>query len=200
MDEDDSNRERVGPGQVALGVGELLGGRALLGNPPELALDHLERLADRLVLGRHAADEDRPVLVGIEVGMDRIGEAALLAHLFHQPRGEAAAADDVVEHISGDEVGVFPRDAAMAELRHRLRHVHLDDLLRRAERRIGVGHRGELGTSRERAEDMVKRLAERRSVDVADHRDHQLVAGEHAVDIGLQVVVRDGGDRFAACP
>ena len=43
---------------------------------------------------------------------------------------------------------------------------------------------------------MVQRLAERGRIDVADHRDHQLVAGEHAVDIGLEIVARDSGNRL----
>ena len=38
------------------------------------------------------------------------------------------------------------------------------------------------------AEHLVERLAERLRIDVADHRDHQLVAGEDAVDIVLEVV------------
>ena len=68
----------------------------------------------------------------------------------------------------------------MAELRHRLRHVHLDDLAGRAERRIGVGDRRKRRIGGKRAEHMIERAAERCRIDVADHRDHELVAGKDA--------------------
>ena len=47
---------------------------------------------------------------------------------------------------------------------------------------------------RQAAEHMVERLAERVGVDVADHRDHQLVAGEDAGGIVPEVIGSDGGD------
>ena len=78
---------------------------------------------------------------------------------------------------------VLAGDAAMAELRHRLRHVHLDDLLRRPERWRGIGHGSEIGMGGKRAENMVERLAELLGIDVADHRDHELVAGEDALHV-----------------
>src|SRR5215831_5957247 len=42
--------ERIGTRQIALGVLKLLSGWASFGEPLQLALDHFERLADRLVL------------------------------------------------------------------------------------------------------------------------------------------------------
>ena len=51
MLEEDFEAERVSAGEIAFGAFQLLGCRALLGEPPQLVLDHRERLADRLVLG-----------------------------------------------------------------------------------------------------------------------------------------------------
>ena len=61
-----------------------------------------------------------------QVGIDRIGEAALLAHFLVEPRGERAAAQDVIDDEGGDEVGVLARNAGAAESHHRLRHVEFD--------------------------------------------------------------------------
>src|SRR3546814_11426473 len=62
------------------------------------------------------------VAVGVagEVGVDGVGEAALLAHLLDQARGEAATAEDVVHDIGGVVVWIVARDAFMAERHHRL--------------------------------------------------------------------------------
>src|SRR4029453_14513463 len=103
--------ERISPGEIALGVLKLLGSWALISETLQLPLDDVKRLADGLVLGRHTADEYGTMLIGVEVGIDRIGEPALLAHLLHQPRGESAAADDVIQHIGGDEIVVLARNA-----------------------------------------------------------------------------------------
>src|SRR5262249_56196074 len=103
--------------------------------------DRLGGLADRLVLCGDAAHEHGAVLVRIEVRVDRIGKPALLAHLLHQSRRKAAAADDVIEHIGGDEIVVLAGDAAMAELCYRLRHAPLDDFARPPEWRSGAGPR-----------------------------------------------------------
>ena len=83
----------------------------------------------------------------------------------------------------------------MAELRHRLRHVHHDDLARGPERRGGVGDRRERGVLRQCAEHMIEGAAESFGVDVADHGDDQPVAGEDAADVVLEVPRPDGGDR-----
>ena len=82
----------------------------------------------------------------------------------------------------------------MTELRHRLRHVHLDDLAGRPERRLDVGDRRQLRALRQRAEHMIERAAERLGIDVADHGDRELVAGKHAPQIAMQIVAGDGGD------
>src|SRR3546814_20729864 len=54
------------------------------------------------------------------VGVDGVGEAALLAHLLDQARGEAATAEDVVHDIGGVVVWIVARDAFLAARHHRL--------------------------------------------------------------------------------
>src|SRR3546814_9191226 len=61
------------------------------------------------------------VVVAGEVGVDGVGEAALLAHLLDQARGEAATAEDVVHDIGGVVVWIVARDDFLAERHHRLR-------------------------------------------------------------------------------
>ena len=70
--------------------------------------------------------------------MHGVCEPAFLAHLFHQARGKPAAADNVVQNVGRDEIVITPWNAAKAELRDRLRHVHLDDFPRRPKRRFGL--------------------------------------------------------------
>src|SRR3546814_3532582 len=66
-----------------------------------LLADEVEGFADPSVLGRGAAVDQVAVVVAGEVGVDGVGEAALLAHLLDQARGEAATAEDVVHNIGG---------------------------------------------------------------------------------------------------
>src|SRR6185312_5074201 len=73
--------ERIGSGEIALSILELLGGGTLIGETLQLALNDVERLANGLVLGRHTADEYRTMLIGVKVREDRIGEPTLLPHL-----------------------------------------------------------------------------------------------------------------------
>ena len=152
---EDFEAERVGAGEIALGAGKLFRAWPFLGKAPELALDDLKRLPHPFILRRHIANEHGAILVGEKVRVHRIGKSALLAHLLHQARGEAAAADDVIEDIGGDEVVVLAREGAMAELRHGLGHFHHDDLAGRAHGRLGVGDRSERGGLRQCAEHVV---------------------------------------------
>src|SRR4029079_3893483 len=107
--------ERIGSGETDLCNLELLGGGTLIGETLQLALNDVERLANGLVLGRHTAHEYGTMLIWVEVRVDRIGKPALLAPLLQEPRGESAAADDVIQHIGGDEIVVLARNTAMAE-------------------------------------------------------------------------------------
>src|SRR3546814_20320270 len=93
--------------------------RSLCHASPLLA-DEVEGFADPSVLGRGAAVDQVAVVVAGEVGVDGVGEAALLAHLLDQARGEAATAEDVVHDIGGVVVWIVARDAFLAERHHRL--------------------------------------------------------------------------------
>src|SRR3974390_3243633 len=59
--------ERIGPGEIALGVGEFLGVRPLVGKTLKLALDHGKGLGDRLILGGDAPDEHSTILIREEI-------------------------------------------------------------------------------------------------------------------------------------
>ncbi len=111
--------------------------------------------------------------MGDERGVDAVGEAALLAHLLVEPRGEGAAAQDRVEHERRHEVLVAARHGGQAEAHHRLRHVHVDDLELLGGLRLGLGDGRERGLGRQRAEHGVEHAAQRRRVDVADHHHAQ---------------------------
>ena len=53
-----------------------------------------------------AAQDEAGVVERAQIGADRIGEAALLAHLGVEPRIEAAAAQDVVHDQGRVEIGI----------------------------------------------------------------------------------------------
>ena len=76
-----------------------------------LRVDDRQCLGGAIGAGRGAAAHDVGVIHPDQAGADRIGEPALLAHLVIEPRGERAAAEDVVDHIGGDEIRIVPRDA-----------------------------------------------------------------------------------------
>ena len=171
----------IGALEVGLGLGELLLGRAFARHAADFRLDQLERLAGAVVAGLRAADEQRGAVERQEIRRDTVGQAALLAHFVVEPRGERAAAEDVVDHEGRDEVGILARDA-------RRRRTTAPPAARRAattmRRPTSCDARGRHGVSsavrRQRAEHAIERRAERRGVDVADHRDLEGVAGEHA--------------------
>src|SRR5262249_34229159 len=56
-----------------------------------------------------------------------IGEAPLFPHLDVEPRGEGAAAEDVIDDIGRHEVGIAARKSRAAEMHYRLRHIEVDD-------------------------------------------------------------------------
>ena len=172
--------QRIGALQIRLGLGELGLGRALVHHAADFLLDQLQRLAGLVGAGLRARHEHRGVAEVQQIRIDAIGEPALFANLVIEARGERAAAEDVVDQIRGHEVRVLARDARAAEPDHRLRHVELrhdppSDLARRR-----IGHAAKLARSGQGAEHAVEHLAERGGVDVADRRDLQVRAGEHA--------------------
>ena len=115
-------RERAG--QVGLGIIELLlrdlAPRAIL------AICCLMMSIDCLTWSLRVATpahHQRRIVGLIEIGIDRISKAAFLAHLFHQPRAEATAAQDVVGDIGGKIVWIVAWHTPGAEGHHALRYV-----------------------------------------------------------------------------
>src|SRR5262252_3644222 len=69
--------QREGARQVVFGIAQLLFGRSFAGDAPDPGADHVERVGDLLVLGGDAAGEHAGLLIGLDVGVHRIGKAAL---------------------------------------------------------------------------------------------------------------------------
>ena len=107
-------REHHAALDVLLGPLELLAGGRLLAHALELCADHPQRLG-QVVRARAQVEADLPG-VGVLVGerVDRVGQAAPLAHLLEQARGRGAA-EDVVEHAQGEAAVVVAGDPRRAE-------------------------------------------------------------------------------------
>src|SRR5208283_4071340 len=119
--------------------------------------------------------------------VDRIGEAALLAHLVEKPRSEDSAAQNVVHHDRREIIRVRLGDPAPSETEGRLGHVELDYAALANIRDSDLRRRGELRSLRPSAENRVKLLRERRNVDRADDRDLQIVARKEFCAQGVEV-------------
>ncbi len=130
------------------------------------------------------------MLERLQVAVDRVGEPALLAHLLHQPRGEPAAADELVEHEGRQEVGILARHGRKPEHRDRLRDVHRDPFLG-ALARLCQGNGQDLGLLRQLAEHVVEQLAELFRRDIADGNHLEIAAREDPLAIGLEILARD---------
>ena len=118
--------QRIGALEIGLGLGELVLGRAFArpcGGFPASISSSASRVRSALVWV--LAMNSGGVAQVRQIRIDAVGEAALLAHLVIEPRGERAAAEDVVDHEGRHEVRVLARDAHAAEPHHRLRHVEL---------------------------------------------------------------------------
>ena len=188
-------RSGVGTGDVGFGVGDLLRRRPVHRQARPFPAQDIEGLPDALVLRRHRTHDEAGVIQRHQVGGDGIGEAALLPHLLGEPRRETAAAEDVVHDIGGEEIGIVPLEAFMAEQHHALGDIAVDDDGRAAIGRRGLGDGGQIGLLRQRAEGLVQQHAQIRRGDVADHADDQIVAGEDALHIGAEIL---DGDRLEA--
>ena len=80
---------------MLLGPLQLLGADPLVPQASELAPDDLAGLADVFLPGPDVHGDHAPLGVLLEVGADRVCQAALLANLPEQPRGGRAAEDRV---------------------------------------------------------------------------------------------------------
>ena len=110
--------------------------------------------------------------------MDRVGEPALLAHLLHQPRAEAAAAQDVVGDLGRVIVRVVPVDAGMAEHDDALRRPAADHHRVAAERGSTGGSSALVALAGSPPKVAVEERRQLRGRDVAGDADLELVAGE----------------------
>src|SRR6185312_9744205 len=89
-------RERIRALEEGLRGRKLVGGRAILGHPLDFLLDDRKRVRRRIGTRGRAAENDRRAAEPDEAVGHTVGEAALLAHLFVEPRGKTAAAQDMV--------------------------------------------------------------------------------------------------------
>src|SRR5258708_6922305 len=119
--------ERKGPLEIALGLDEFGFGRAVLGEPVDLALDELEGSARRVGPRCGMAEKQRGGIEPEEVVGDAVSEAALLPDLDIKPRGDRAAAENVIDDIGGHEIGIAAGYSRPAEIHYRLRHLELAD-------------------------------------------------------------------------
>src|SRR5258707_4129558 len=188
--------ERKGPLEIALGLDEFGFGRAVLGEPVDLALDELDGFARRVGPRCGMAEQQRGAIEPEEAVGDAVSEAALLPDLDIKPRGERAAAENVIDDIGGHEIGIAAGYSRPAEIHYRLRHIEMDDdpaaQLLRDDRR----DRLELGLGRQRAEGAVDKLSGGRRLHVAHGGDLWIVARERAPGGGSQVVDGDLGHGF----
>ena len=180
-----------GAGEIGLGVGQLLGGGALGPHLRPFGADQLDRFGDTVITRRHPAHDQPGVVESGKIAVDRISEAALLADLFGEPGGKAAAAEDAVHHVGGVIIGIVPLDPAMTEEHHALGDVLLDHehLADGGGRDLGQGVG--LGPRRQSAEGQIEKRRQFLGRDIADDADHQIVAPQAARDEILEV---PGGD------
>ena len=127
----------------------------------------------------------------VKIAADRIGEPALLAHLFRQPRREAAAAEDIVHHIGGNEIRVLPLDTLDAEDHDALRKVADHDLHFACAVDGNIGDFRQPGLIRQISESPVEQYAQFGRRDGTDDGDFQIVLRQNLPGIGQQVVSCD---------
>ena len=128
--------------QLVLCAAQLVFRHRLLLQPPELVgdqLDHLQRPVRRRarVHAQHAG-----VAVRIQVAVDRVGQAALLAHGLEEPRAHAAAQHRVQQQRA---IAPVARDG---QRRHAHTKLHLFERLLVAQHDLRAGGRRQAGILR----------------------------------------------------
>ncbi len=111
-----------------------------------------------------------------------------------EPRGQRAAADDMVDHIAGHEIRIVALQARAAKGHRGLRHVHRHEF---ALGRLGghhIGDRDQIGLGRQGAKRGIEQPAERGGVDIANHRDLQIAARQHALGVAAHIINGDLAD------
>src|SRR5207237_7466025 len=149
--------------------------------------DHAAGLLDVLLASPDVGGDDSGVRVLIVIGADRVGQAALLAHLDEQPRGRGAA-EDRVEHLLRVAPIVVAPDPGTAETDVVLLGVLLVEQQPGLDRvRDAVAVRRALLRGHDEA---ARQLADLLVLDVARGGDHQIgpyvVAVVVCVDLGYR--------------
>ena len=121
--------------------------------------------------------------VRLNVGVDGIGKAALLAHFFHQFRGKTSAAEDVIDDECRHEVRILARHGAKAENCNRLRNAHVYDALTAAGDRLRFRDGEQIGLFGQAAEHVIDEFSKFGRCDVSDGDDLQVVTGKDALVI-----------------
>src|ERR1043166_38463 len=180
--------DRISALEIGLGLVELLLRRAFLGKPLYLLLDQGERFARAVAARRRGAGHHRRMVEPQQAGAYPIGKAARLAHLAVEPRGVRAAAEDVIDHIGGEEIRILACEARAAELDHCLRHVEIDHHAGAEPAHRHVGNGRQRGLRRQAAEHLVDQSTGAFGIDVADDADGQRATREDARHVALEIV------------
>src|SRR5204863_9967384 len=117
--------------------------------------------------GRYAAQEQPGMFEWGKVAIDRIGKATFLPHLAEKPGFETAAAEDMVEDKSGDEIGIGALQPDAAKGDNRLRHLEFDRLAGAESPRLRVRHRHRVAPRRQARKRAIDQRGDLRRVDTA---------------------------------
>src|SRR5690554_6112256 len=124
------------------GTYQLRLGRPFADEAVQTRVDDLQCLIHLVGAGLHADHEGAGGLHRDQIAADRIGQAAGLADLLHQPRAEAGAAEYLVADVQGYVVRIMPADAVLAHQYMGLLAIELDMPVAAGDR---LGSRGGLG-------------------------------------------------------
>src|SRR5262249_3194532 len=152
-------------------------------DPFDLAENDVERFAGAIVARGDAAEEQAGVLEGREVAVDRIGKPALFPHFAEEPRLEAAAAENVVQHEGGDKIRIAALQPEAAEGDNSWWYFQRDCFAPAEALRLDVGDRRGIAARGQAGKGAIEEVCEFGGLDVADDRDLQVRAREHPADI-----------------
>jgi len=113
--------KRIRAGQIGLGIAQFLGADAIVADARPFVANDADRFGDTIIGRGHRPD---PKLCGVlvgQIGIDPVGQPALFAHLGDQTAFKAATAQNVVQDIGREEIGIIAINAGLAEHGNRLR-------------------------------------------------------------------------------
>src|SRR5690606_23944370 len=137
-----SRAQRELAADLPAGTYHLRLGRPFGDEAVQTRLDDLQGLIHLVGAGLPADHEGAGRLHRDQIASDRIGQAAGLADLLHQPRAEAGAAEYLVADVQGYVVRIMPADAVLAHQYMGLLAIELDMPVAAGDR---LGSRGGLG-------------------------------------------------------